>query len=266
MGNALWGLFAPEMRHHLWLLAGFFAVLFLYQVRGILGSIVSDARKRAGDYDGALRCLRWTSLGHPSPRVLCNEGLTLCQAGRLKEAERCCRRGLAKLKSGSSYPRLHGVLGYVLLDSGRYDEAEQSFRHAIGEGDKTGASHAGLAELLLVQGVETEKSLAYTRQGIELAQGRPGGRVHWAHYANQAWALGLLGRGEEARESLTLALRKPERGLSASAIAERHWRAGMALLAMQEPAEARKHFRMGKDADPRGKYGHRCKELLRKTA
>jgi hypothetical protein len=36
----------------------------------------------------------------------------------------------------------------------------------------------------------------------------------------------------------------------------------MALVAMQQPEEARKHFQMGHKADPRGKYGRRCVEHL----
>jgi tetratricopeptide (TPR) repeat protein len=238
-------------------------VALLYRPRGRLGASLSDACKRKGDYDGALRWLRWTSLGHPSVQTLCNEGLTLCQAGRLAEAEGFCRRGLALSAGGATYPRLHAVLGFVLMDRGRYDEAERSFQRAIQAGDQSGGSHSGLAELLLVQGLETEEALAYANQAIELSQRRTVGRVHWAHYVNRAWALALLGRSEEARESLALAMSQPAPRASGSA--ERDWRAGMALLAMQQPEEACKHFRSGKDADPRGKYGHRCAELLRKT-
>jgi tetratricopeptide (TPR) repeat protein len=248
-----------------WALFGFvLAVILLYLARGILGAVLSSSRKRKGDYEGALRWLRWTSLGNPSAPVLCDEGLTLCQAGRLVEAERLCRTGLAMLQARPGYPRvrLYAVLGFVLMDRGRYAEAEQSFQRAIKEGDQTGNSLSGLAELMLVQGAETEKALAYAGQAIELAQISLG-RVHWAHYANRAWALALLGRAAEARESLDLALQQPT--LGATATAESHWRAGMALLAMQQPEEACKHFRLGKDIDPRGKYGHRCAELLRKT-
>jgi len=249
-----------------WALAGLLAGVFLYHAIGLLGWTLSRSRMRADDYDGALRWLRWTSFGMPGVKLLCDEGLILCQAGRLAEAERVCRKGLAKLKDDSAYPRLRGVLGFVFLDGGHYGEAEQSFQCAIEAGEQTGSSYSGLAELALVQGAEAEKALAYTAQGIARAQRLPGGRVHWAHHMNQAWALALLGRDDEARESLALALGDPAPVSSASGVAERHWRAGLALLALRQTEEARKHFRMGKDADPRGKYGRRCKELLRTTA
>jgi hypothetical protein len=48
-------------------------------------------------------------------------------------------------------------------------------------------------------------------------------------------------------------------------VAPRGWRAGMASLAMQQTEEACQHFQLGKNADPRGKYGKRCAEMLRKS-
>jgi tetratricopeptide (TPR) repeat protein len=208
--------------------------------------------------------LRWTSLGNPSVFALHQEGLVLDMAGRLVESERRYRRALAMTQKGSPYPRerLLACLGFVLVDLGRFDDAEQCFHQAIEAGDTTGSSEDGLADVLLAKGAEPEKALGYIDQAIEIAQRRDGGSVHWARYANRAWALGLLGRADEARESLALALRDPE--TLAPGIADRHWLAGMALLAMQQPDEACRHFRLGKDADPHGKYGRRCAELLRK--
>jgi len=250
----------------MYLFAGVFVVVYLYLVRDKMGFGLSRARMRKGDYEGALHCLRWTSLGNPTVFCLHAEGLTLSQFGHLAEAERRYRRALAMVQSGARYPRerLHACLGFVLLDGGRYDEAEQSFQRAIEAGDRTGNSQSGLAEALLAKGVEPDKALAYINQAIELVGRRVGGRL-WPFYQVQAWALASLARNEEARETLARALSAPEGDLTASGKAEREWRAGMALLAMQQTEEACKHFRSGKDADPRGKYGHRCKELLRRT-
>ena len=234
----------------------------------LLSSRVASARvdvcKRKGDYDGALRWMHWATLGYPSARSLCSEALILSQAGRLMEAERLCRRAIA-MKGGSAYPRAQALLGFILMDAGRYALAEQSYREAVHAGDPMGIAHSGLAELLLVQGVDAERALASTDRGIELAQQDERGLVHWAHYANRAWALGLLGRGDEARESLRRALSVPYGRPTASGTAELHWRVGMALVAMRYTNEACHHFQLGKDVDPRGKYGKRCSETLRKT-
>ena len=242
-----------------------FSLVFLYQKRDKLGFVLKRARMRKGDYDGALRWLRWTSVGSPSVFCLHQEGLILTMAGRLVESERRYRRSLAMTQKGSSYPRerLYACLGFVLVDLGRYDEAEQSFRNAIEAGDITGSSQDGFAEVLLARGVEPEKALAYIDQGIEIAKRRNSGPVHWERSATRAWALGLLGRSDKARESIAVALGQPE--IEAPFVADCHWRIGMALLAMQQTAEACHHFQLGKDADPRGKYGKRCAEMLRKS-
>jgi tetratricopeptide (TPR) repeat protein len=234
----------------------------LFQARGVIGVILSDAKMRAGDYDGALRRLHWASLGSPNTLLLHKEGLILSLAGRPTEAEPCYRQALGMVQSGSAYPRerLLASLGFALIDLARYEEAEQCFHRAIELGDLTGNPQDGLAELRLVRGVEAEQALAYTGQAIEHAKRRADGRVPGAYFALQAWALALLGRADEVGQALAQAMRVPEP--NARTRASLHWRAGMALAAMQQPDEARKHFQMGHDADPRGKDGRRCGQRL----
>jgi len=243
---------------------GFVGAL-LFRARGIVGFILSEAKIQIGDYDGALRLIRRSSLGIPNAMILHKEGLILAQAGRPAEAEARLRKALAKLRSDSNYPkeRLYSALGYALIELGRYDEAERCFLDAIEAGDVTGTSQNGLAELRVVQGVEAGQALAYSGQAIELAKQSPDGSVPVVMYANQAWALALLGRGEEARQSLGEALRVPPTILSA--IASLHWRIGMVLVAMQQPGEAREYFQIGCDTDPRGTFGRRCAEQLHRA-
>jgi tetratricopeptide (TPR) repeat protein len=233
----------------------------LFQARGVIAVILCKSKMQVGDYDGALRISRWVSLGFPNPLLLHRDALTLSFAGRLSDAEKRYRKAL-EMAASTKYPveRLHACLGYVLMDRGRYDEAEQCFQRAIKAGDVTGSSQAGLAELRLAQGVEAEKALEYASQSIEHAKRRPGKPVPGPFCADEAWALALLGRGDEAREALTQAMRVPE--ASVPGRAEMHWRAGMTMAAMQQPEEAWKHFEMGHKADPRGKYGRRCGEHL----
>jgi tetratricopeptide (TPR) repeat protein len=239
-----------------------FVAALLFQARGVIAVILCKSKMQAGDYDGALRIVRWVSLGFPNPLLLHREALSLSFADRPAEAERCYRKALGMVGRNPAYQweRLYASLGYVLIDLARYDEAERCFHRAIEMGDLTGNSQDGLAELRLVQGVEAERALDYATQAIEHAKRRPDKRVPEAYHAHRAWALGLLGRGEEAREPLAQSLREPKE--NSFGIASRQWLAGMALVAMQQPEEARKHFQMGHKADPRGKYGRRCVEHL----
>jgi tetratricopeptide (TPR) repeat protein len=242
-----------------------FAGVFVFRTWGRLVMTSCERKMLVGDYDGALRRLRWLSFT-PSVFMLHKGALILSLAGRAAEAEPRYRKALSMALSGRRYPRerLHASLGYALMDLGRYDEAEQCFHRAIEAGDNTGNSQDGLGELRLAQGVETEQALGYFNHAIERAKRRAGGRIPGVYYTHRAWALALLGRNEEARESLTQALvvREPY----AHGRAAVSWRAGMALLAMHQTEEARKHFQTGREADPRGQYGGRCESQLRGAA
>ncbi len=244
-----------------------FVLWLLFQARGIFAAISSHSRMKVGDYDGALRRVRWMSLGIPSAASLHREGLILSMSGRPAEAEQRYRKALGMLRGDSRYPRerLHACLGFALMDLRRFSEAEQCFHRAIEMGDVTGSSQDGLAELRLLRGVDAEQALTYARQAVEHAKRRPGGLIAGAgaFFAHQAWALALLGRTEEAHELLDEALRVPS--ITPAGIAELHWDAGMVLLAMNQPAAARQHFQIGADADPRGKHGRRCAEQLRRA-
>jgi len=249
----------------LWV-AVFLFVMLLYRLRGVLAVMSSEQNMKVGDYDGAIRKLRWFGLGRPNALILHKRGLVLSLSGRPREAVECYRKALAASQKGPRYPRerLHACLGYALLDLARYDEAEQCFHHAIEQGDHTGNSQDGLAEIRLAQGIEPEKALSYAGQAIQHAKRRTDGRIPGSYFAHQAWALALLGRTEEARESLVLALSVPEQNNRSSA--SLHWRAGMVLLAMNQTKEANDHFQLAHNADPRGKYGNRALELLRQHA
>jgi tetratricopeptide (TPR) repeat protein len=234
----------------------------LYQARGVIGVILADGKMRVGDYDGAVRRLRWTSLGIPNTVSLHKEGLVLALAGRPAEAELCYRKALDLVQSGDAYPRerLLASQGQALIDLARYDEAEQCFRDALEAGDRSGNAQDGLAEVRLVRGVEADQALAHNALAIEDAKRRTDLRVPGSYYALQAWALALLGREGEADDSLAEAVRGPEPNARTSA--SLYWRAGMARLAMRQPEEARKHFQTGSGLDPRGKYGSRCRQHL----
>ena len=251
------------MKYLLAILAIFLGLIF-YQSRAVVALTLSHGDMRDGDYQGALTTMHWASVGIPNVPILHAEGLALALAGRAAEAEQMYKAALAMAKDDPSYPRerLDSSLGYALLDLARYDEAEQCFRRAIEEGDKTGNSEDGLAELRLQQGVEADQALTFTAQAIERwKQGRED-PVPKTYYFHQAWALALLGRGPEARELLDQPREDDITQDMVGGNAELHWVAGMVLLQMQLTDEARKRFQAGYDLDPNGKYGHLCQARL----
>ena len=243
-------------------LVSIFLLRLLRDMRTFCALKLHGRYMQRGDYDGALRVLRWMSLGMPDPWFLRAEGLVLSLAGRPADAARLYRMALAKARGRDcERERLHACLGYALLDLRKYDEAERCFHDAIEAGDTTGNSQDGLAEVRLYQGIEPEQALHYARQAAEHARRRPDGRIPGAYYGDQAWALALLGRRDEANEALQRAL--ADSWTLPFGKANSHWRAGMVLLALEQSAEARRHFELGRDADPRGQSGRRCGERLR---
>ena len=139
-----------------------------------------------------------------------------------------------------------------------------------------GVEYAGMADLLLLQGIEPQKALGFIdqaiairfgpSQGIDLqkALGRvsvqvPDGEI----WASKAWSLALLGRCNEAEEAARHALRAADPGF-VHALAGTHWRLGMASLAMERHEEAMDRFRRVRDIDPHGKYATLAAEALAK--
>src|ERR1035438_2430268 len=107
-----------------------FAAALLFKARGVIGVILSDAKMRAGDYDGAFPRLHWSSLGSPNALLLHKEGLILSLAGRPAEADLCFQKALGMVQGGSAYPRqrLLASQGYALIDLARYEVGREAGR------------------------------------------------------------------------------------------------------------------------------------------
>jgi tetratricopeptide (TPR) repeat protein len=234
-----------------------------FKVRVVLDALLGHGRVLAGDYQGALRVGRILGLGMPSAPMLHRRGLTLALEGRPVEAEACYRKVLASGYRGPISPRerLLASLGYALVDQGKFAEAERAFHEAIEAGDTTGNSQDGLAELRLIQGIESQQALHLSSQAIQHAKRRGQGRVPEVYWAHQAWALAMLGRFDEAREAIGQAL-FPRSHATTAARAGIHLRVARALIVMKNPAEAAEHLRKGYAIDPAGKYGRHCRETL----
>jgi len=241
-------------------------VFLFYSNRGLVAMKLYQASLRVGDYDGALARLRQLGFLLPNPAAHFCRALALALAGRPADAERWLRESLRWPERRPGVPRERRLclLAHELTELGRHAEAEECFHQAINTGDITGNSQSGLSELRLVQG-NLEEALTLSRQAIEIAKRRATRRVAPIYYATQAQILALLGRGEEAQVSISVALAGRENEDLAASRSGIGWRAGSALLALGRNAEAYEQFRGGYQADPGGKYGRRCREELDKA-
>jgi len=232
-----------------------------------------------GEYDRGLRRLRFVEYLLPTHSLITLRGDGFLAAGRPKEAEAAFRLVLADSQGADSittraYALCH--LADALMDQGRYEEARLSLEGAMKLRTPVGVEYAGMADLLLLQGIEPQKALGFIdqaiairfgpSQGIDLqkALGRvsvqvPDGEI----WASKAWSLALLGRCNEAEEAARHALRAADPGF-VHALAGTHWRLGMASLAMERHEEAMDRFRRVRDIDPHGKYATLAAEALAK--
>lgn len=242
-------------------------VVFRYAVVGLLTGIIINGRNilasglvtpawKVGDYDRAIRWLRWLSLGSPNYTMIGMEGVTHELAGRPVDAERCFRQGMTKSLTllPDEQVRLLDSLGEALGDQGRYEEAKKCFQYAIEVGGtRPSLPRFGLAELLLKQGAEAQKAMDLIDEGTRMEKGRLKTKAEPVRLAARAWALALLGRRQEAEEAIERAV-QGRRFFAVSLLASTRWQAGMALLALGETGKAVEHFRAARDADPKGKY------------
>lgn len=237
------------------------AAYWVFKSRAIFSIQFFHVRVEAGDYATAISRLHRVHFGISKLRAMHHEALILSFAGQLTDAESLLRTAIAMLASQTSYPRerLYSSLGHVLTSMGRYDEAEEWLDRAIGVGDKTGNSQHGLAELRLEQG-RPEEALAFARQAIvtrQLVREIPA-----SYYLDQARALALLGRTEEARESLEAA-RKTGSKHWAPIRSDAAFRTGVVLRLVGQETEAVEVFQTGYAADQNGMQGRRCLAELR---
>ncbi|MBI2897728.1 MAG: tetratricopeptide repeat protein [Deltaproteobacteria bacterium] len=129
-----------------------------HDVHALVG--LGDVELERGDHEAALP--RYEAALELEPRLASvhdRVGLALARSGRLEEAERALRRGVA-LDGRLPEPRVS--LGNLLLRQGRIDEAEAAYRGALSVSGTNATAHLDLGILLFESGrsAEAERHLA----------------------------------------------------------------------------------------------------------
>jgi tetratricopeptide (TPR) repeat protein len=150
-------------------------------------------------------------------------------------------------------------LGRVLMAQSRYEDAKRAFEAAAKLMPARSAASSGLAELRLLQDLDPAQALEDAERALRLHRGslleRKAAKERLATIrGNQAWALARLGRGAESQQAIEAGAREmdlhhlPE-------VAGFYWRAGMAMLAIENVTAAAGHFRRAAELDSEGYYG-----------
>jgi tetratricopeptide (TPR) repeat protein len=229
--------------------------------------VVMNSAIRRGDYDGALRVVRRFRFCNPEGgAALRQRGLVLLIAGRFGEAEVALRRAVATLRSRAAQARALEYLGDVLLEQGRYEDAQRSYEAALHALPGFRRPYRGMAELLLRQGGDPARAL----ECVENIVGSSGpsrnrftlnGQSRDDYWSLKAWALAEAGRGAEVERAVAEAI-KFTTSKSGPDLAATYRRLGLAMHAMDRQAEAEEYWKKAKDADPHGRWSALARAAL----
>ncbi len=186
-------------------------------------------------------------------------------SGRLQEAETILRELSAAQRNKAD--RLLGLenLGRVLLAESRYQEARQCFESAAKLMPTRSVSFSGLAELRLLQGTGPELALRDAEHALQCYRNSLIEHTAREHLASirgtQAWALAVLGHAAESQQAIDAGEREMDPKFTPE-VAGFYWRAGMAMLALEDATAATGHFRRAAKLDPQGYYGRLAAQHL----
>jgi len=253
--------------HFVWIWAAFGLALF----HRLLSIKLLNTAVGRGDYEGALRIIRWFYFYHPGGGFpLRLRGFVLLVAGRYREAEDTLRRAVSLLRSGQDHAFALQHLGHALSELGREDEAMRSFEAALHALPGSRLPYCGMAEQLLRQAKDPARALTYIERivdtsGVPLSLRPLNRRILDDYWGLKAWALAELGRSGEVAAAIENALKATPRK-SVIALAATWYRAGMALQTIGDQAAANDYFRRARNADPHGRWGGLAAAALRAPA
>jgi tetratricopeptide (TPR) repeat protein len=233
----------------------------------------SDYLVRQGRYDQASRLVSILSMSSEGRNRLRVD--MLIAAGRYNEAA-LVLRDLIHSRRGKITTRITKVkgcfdlenLGNVLMETGRFEEAQRFFLDAARLCPYQSVTSIGMAETVLRQGGLPESALAHAEKALNLFQ-RGTERITsgWqlgVIMATKAWALAACGDGVEAQKAIEVAMKSPARKTKGP-LAQVHYKAGMSLRALFNHQGAMQHFALGAKLDSVGRWGRLCDDALRQA-
>ena len=258
--------------HIPWLAAmpGFALLLggqFLFQAYDLFRARRVEKEVKRCRYGKALEILDGP-LGWPSTGLLKLARVdALFFSGRALDAEAILRELVETQHDAAGKTLAFEDLGRVLIAQGRYEEAKRAFEAAAKLAPTRSAAYSGLAELRLLQGREPAQALADAERALRLHRDslveRKAARERLASIrGNQAWALALLGRSAESQQAMEAGASEMDPKYLPE-VAGFYWRAGMAMLALENTTAAAGHFRRAAELDPQGYYGKLAVQHLR---
>jgi tetratricopeptide (TPR) repeat protein len=218
-----------------------------------------------GDYDEALRRTQLLETKYAQAlTTLYYRGTVLLFAGKYSEAESFLRQCLPEaMKANKFQAEVLTNLGYALMRQGRYDEATRMYEAVLKLNPMSGHGTSGLAEVYLFQGIEPQKALDIIVQFMKVTpKRRVRDKSTWgAIRGDEAWALALLGRYNDAREAIGLAFEMTDKSFNPG-VASLRYKEGKVFQIHGDPGRATKSFSQAIQLDPDGAMGQLARQAL----
>ena len=129
---------------------------------------VMDTHRR-GDYETALHAAEGLRVGGGATPAYCYfRGSMLMELGRFEEAEKSLRESIARETDNRKSALGSSTLGQLLLEQQRYDEAMQCFDTCRRLAPQRGSSHRSMAEAWLRQGSHASEALQAAKVAVGL--------------------------------------------------------------------------------------------------
>lgn len=199
-------------------------------------SIVGIANARLGQHEQSIAAFRQAAKIAPErEEIWLNLTRQLMDVNRFSEAVQAVQDGLKY--SPKSYA-LHLRLGAAYFSSGKYTDAEESFRELVAAGDPLPTSYVGLAQVLLHTGRAAEAAAE-----LASAEEKLGPQFLLVYF--RALALNRAGDREASLKEFERAVQiNPEN-------AEAHLGLGKTSLALGRPSDAVRELQKVIDLDPK---------------
>jgi tetratricopeptide (TPR) repeat protein len=231
---------------------------------------------RRGDYEGQLREAERLKNWIPSSCLLFR-AMALYELGRFKEAEESLRQSLPMQKNPQQRANCEVILGMVLREQQRFEEAMACFESAMRVKARSGDVNREIAKTLLRQGAQPDEALRQARKAAEIDQAHRSATLSRAapkldaevrdgalgeSLSTLAWAEAVnSGSASEVEHLLQEALGHVLEN-NVPAMAEFHYHAGRAWAAVGNTEQSVTELSRAAEIDPRGNTGRLARAAM----
>ena len=228
---------------------------------------------RAGDYATGLEKTEELKDGSMKSAEYCMfRGLMLHQLGKLSEAEASLREALPLHDEPRQRALVLNSLASVLMDQERFTEAIGFYENAGRVWPDRGSSLRGIAEVWLHQGRESPEALEHARRAVEIDRRATGMGKEALEYrlgedlAVLAWALAANAADTDEVDSALAEGFRLCGVRTKSILAQVHYHAGRAYLALHISDKSQEHFHRAAEVDPQGRFGRMARSTFSQSS